>query len=80
MKYLIRVWFMDEGSETLKIKSLLFLSFSAKCASKIPISYLLRSLEEVAEDTHSRKLGVRVVGVSLMMLSVASRRGVVQMS
>ena len=71
---------MEGGSTNLRINSLLFLYFSAKWASKSPISCLVIYLEEVAEDIHSRKLGVRVGGYNWISLAVVSRRGTAKRS
>ena len=44
------------------------------------MSYLLRSLEEVAEEMHLMKLRVRVGGSRWMTLPAASRRAVAKRS
>ena len=67
---------MEGGSSTLGMKSLLFLSFSAKWASKSPIGFLFKYFEEVAEEMHSRKWGVRVGGSNWITFPAASRRGI----
>ena len=73
-------WLIEGESANLKTKSLLVLSFSAKWASKSSISCLLKSLEEVAEYIHSKKIGVRVGGSNWIILPTVSRRGVVKRS
>ena len=63
------------------MKSLLFLSFSDILASRSLISCLVRFLEEVAVETRSRKLGVRVGGgSSCMILATVFRMGMTQIS
>ena len=65
---------MEGWSATLRMKSLLFLSFSAKWISKISISCLLKSLDDVIEEMHSRKLGVMVGGSNWILFLAASKR------
>ena len=80
MKYYMKAWLMEGRSSTLRIKFLLFLSFSAKWASKSLISCIFKSLEEMSEEMHLKKLGVRVGGLIWMTLPTISRRGMAKKS